>query len=80
MSLTFFGKDPESKNGDCPSVWIDSQAEEFVFQGWDALEELLARCRADGEISDGESVVRLPFRMADQIRKAIDAAERPALG
>ncbi|UGQ14984.1 hypothetical protein LO772_16275 [Yinghuangia sp. ASG 101] len=74
MSLTFFGKDPQSDDKDCPSVWVDDEAREFVFQGWDALEELLATCRAQGPVPDGESVVRLPFKMADQIRKACDAA------
>jgi hypothetical protein len=74
MSLAFFGKDPDSDDKDCPSVWTDDAAQEFVFQGWDAAAELLEKCRAQGSIPPGESVVRLPFRMVDQIRRACDAA------
>lgn len=76
MDLEFFGKDPNSEHGECPSVWVDKDTGDLVFQGWDAPEDMLAACRLDGAVPEGESVVRLPARMAAVIREAIDAAER----
>ncbi len=76
MALQFFGKDPNSQDGDCPSVWFDDETQEFVVQGWKADPALEARCREDGSIPDTEAVVRLPARMASMITEAVNAAAR----
>ncbi|GAA4960992.1 hypothetical protein GCM10023205_25500 [Yinghuangia aomiensis] len=75
MRLVFVAVDEKSGGGNCPTVWVDEDAGELVFQGWDALPEMLEACRATGPVPDGESVVRLPVRMADAIRRACDLAE-----
>ncbi|MFE2883179.1 hypothetical protein [Streptomyces sp. NPDC059272] len=76
MALRSFGKDPETNGDHCPTVWFDEEREELVFQGWKASDELQAECLKTGSIPDSEAVVRLPARMAQQIREALDAAER----
>ncbi|MEU3986141.1 hypothetical protein AB0F77_39800 [Streptomyces sp. NPDC026672] len=74
MALRSFGKDPETNGDHCPTVWLDEEKKEFVFQGWKADEALRAQCLVTGPIPDTEAVVRLPIRMAEQIREALDAA------
>ena len=76
MALRSFGKDPETNGDHCPTVWFDEGKQEFVFQGWKADEALQAQCLETGPIPDTEAVVRLPARMVQQIREALDAAER----
>ncbi|NEC89851.1 hypothetical protein [Streptomyces sp. SID12501] len=76
MALRFFGKDPETNGDHCSTVWLDEEKQEFVIQGWKADEALQAQCLVSGPIPDTEAVVRLPLRMATQIREALDAAER----
>ncbi|MFZ4297965.1 hypothetical protein ACOZE3_08575 [Streptomyces cinereoruber] len=78
MALVFFGKDPNSKLEDCPSVFVDDATADLVFQGWKADEATEAECRQVGNIPDTEAVVRIPARMAPLIRKALDDAEERA--
>ncbi|MER5914891.1 hypothetical protein ABT124_31625 [Streptomyces sp. NPDC001982] len=79
MALVSFGKDPETNGDHCPTVWLDEEKQELVFQGWKADEALQAQCLATGPIPDTEAVVRLPARMAQQIREALNAAEGTAV-
>ncbi|MDO0916798.1 hypothetical protein QQM39_40115 [Streptomyces sp. DT2A-34] len=79
MALRSFGKDPETNGDHCPTVWLDEERREFVFQGWKASDALQAECRETGPIPDSEAVVRLPARMAQQIREALDAADGSAV-
>lgn len=76
MTLRFFGKDPETNGDNCPTVWLDEDRQELVVQGWKADAALQAQCLATGPIPETEGVVRLPLRMAQQIREALNAAER----
>lgn len=82
MALTFVGIDPETKSGGSPTVWVDEEAQEFVFQGWKAdsgLREQITATPApdhDPGIPEGEDAIRMPFRMKDALRKACDAADR----
>ncbi|MFJ9431444.1 hypothetical protein ACIRQY_17540 [Streptomyces sp. NPDC101490] len=75
MALRSFGKDPDTNGEHCPTVWLDEDKGEFVFQGWKADETLQAECLLTGSIPGTEAVVRLPVRMVQQIREACDAAE-----
>jgi hypothetical protein len=85
MALRFLGIDPDTGTANSPTVWVDEQREEFVFQGWKPSPELEAECAAveiPGHavgIPDGEAVIRIPFRMAQMIREACDVAERAKL-
>ncbi|WEV28649.1 hypothetical protein OYE22_28315 [Streptomyces sp. 71268] len=78
MSLLFFGKDPDTDEDHCPSVWADTEEAELIFQGWKGDDATKAKCREFGPIPDTEEVIRIPARMIAQIRKACDAAERAA--
>ena len=86
MSLQFVGIDPQTGEGESPTVWVDQEKREFVFQGWMPDAQTAAECEAfemPGHavgIPDGEAVVRIPARMASMIRKACDALDGPDLG
>ncbi|MFI8789566.1 hypothetical protein [Streptomyces sp. NPDC055105] len=82
MSLLFIGIDPNTGDKQSPTVWVDQDNQEFVFQGWKPSTELEAECaqfevpgHAKG-IPDGEAVVRIPAHMVSMIREACDALER----
>ncbi|MER8067148.1 hypothetical protein ABTZ59_02360 [Streptomyces sp. NPDC094034] len=78
MSLLFFGKDPETDEDHCPTVWVDDENDDLVLQGWKIDGATENKCLQVGPISDTEAVIRVPARMVPQIRKACDAAERSA--
>ncbi|MEV7658488.1 hypothetical protein AB0O39_30545 [Streptomyces anulatus] len=81
MSLQFIGIDRQTGDDESPTVWIDQEKGELVFQGWKLSPQLEAECAAlelTGNavgIPDTEAVVRIPARMVDVIRKACDALE-----
>ncbi|WP_326729697.1 hypothetical protein [Streptomyces phaeochromogenes] len=83
MPLQFIGIDPNTGDGESPTVWVDKEKKEFVLQGWKPDPELEAECAAfevPGHavgIPDGEAVIRIPASMAKMIREACDALERP---
>ncbi|MET9483684.1 hypothetical protein [Streptomyces sp. NPDC006638] len=78
MALLFFGKDPDTDEDHCPTVWVDDENGDFVFQGWRADAVTEKKCLEVGPIPGTEAVIRIPARMVAQIRKACDAAERSA--
>ncbi|NUK35071.1 hypothetical protein HRW16_09675 [Streptomyces lunaelactis] len=77
MTLRFIGIDPDTDEKNCPRVWVDDEAEEFVIQGWKASEQLEDQVRKTGPLPDYETVVRIPARMVRIMREACDAVERP---
>ncbi|MEV0849578.1 hypothetical protein AB0J21_27515 [Streptomyces sp. NPDC049954] len=84
MALRFIGIDPETGQQGSPTVWVDEENAELVFQGWKPGTELRAECaatrvpgHAEG-IPANEAVVRVPARMVSMIREACDVAERRA--
>jgi hypothetical protein len=85
MPLVFVGIDPKTEQGDSPTVWIDTDKQELMIQGWKATTEEEDRCYSEGGTAPGhaegvpnhEAIVRIPIRMAPTIRKALDALERP---
>ncbi|MDX2828265.1 hypothetical protein Sipo8835_37110 [Streptomyces ipomoeae] len=82
MPLLFIGIDPDTGKDDSPTVWVDQEKKELVFQGWKPSPELAAECAAfevPGHakgIPDHEAVIRVPARMVDMIREACDVVER----
>ena len=65
MALRFIGKDPNSPNGDSPSVWDDGDS--FVIQGWkitdtDEIAELLDMA-GQNVIPGHETLIRFPKRL-----------------
>lgn len=85
MPIRFVGIDPNTQGNGSPTVWVDDEEQELIFQGLRPSEELLAKIgttewvpgHAVG-IPDHEAVVRIPLRMAGIVRKALDDAERRA--
>jgi hypothetical protein len=82
VDLQFIGIDPNTGDGESPTVWVDKEARELVLQGWKPSTELEAECarfEAPGHavgIPDHEAVIRIPARMVPVIREACDAVER----
>ncbi|MFJ6566467.1 hypothetical protein ACIQNU_03545 [Streptomyces sp. NPDC091292] len=76
MALRFFGKDPQTDGDECPTVWVDEDTADMLFQGWKADAATEAECLTVGHIPDTEAVIRIPARMVPLVRKACDAAER----
>jgi hypothetical protein len=75
MALVFVGIDPNTPGGNCPSVWIDDQTGDMVFQGWEETDEAnRADIAARSPILDHERIVRLPARMVPIVREALEAA------
>jgi hypothetical protein len=73
MSLRFIGKDPESPGGSCPSVWVDDNTGDLLFQGAEELDhdnrdEIAVR----SPILPHERIVRLPDRMRAIIAEALE--------
>lgn len=85
MALRFVGIDPSTGQGESPTVWVDEEKQEIVFQGWKPSPELeaeVAAFKAPGHaqgIPAHEAVVRIPARMAHMIREACDVVERTKL-
>ncbi|MFD8322656.1 hypothetical protein [Kitasatospora purpeofusca] len=85
MALEFIGIDPETQQQGSPTVWLDAEKKELVFQGWKSSSDLKEECAhntAPGhatEIPENEDVVRFPTRMVPILREACDAAERAGL-
>jgi hypothetical protein len=86
MSLDFIGIDPGTPEGGSPTVWLETETEEFIFQGVTADARLYGRIGGvqwvpghELGIPAHESVVRLPVRMLPILREACDAAERAGL-
>ncbi|MFJ1657141.1 hypothetical protein [Streptomyces anthocyanicus] len=83
MPLTFIGIDPNTGDGESPTVWVDQEKQELVLQGWKpdkATEAECARFEVPGHavgIPDHEAVIRIPARMVPMIREACNAVERP---
>ncbi|MEU1449513.1 hypothetical protein ACFWBS_51005 [Streptomyces mirabilis] len=82
MKLRFVGIDPNTGDDKSPTVWVDEEKQELVFQGWKPGPELEAECAAfelPGHakgIPDDEAVIRIPATMLHMIREACDVLER----
>jgi hypothetical protein len=65
MAPRFIGKDPDSPNGDSPSVWDDG--DDFVIQGWKIGDpsEVAELLRASGQnsVPGHEALIRFPKRL-----------------
>ncbi|MBQ0825518.1 hypothetical protein [Streptomyces tagetis] len=44
MPLTYIGIDPQTGDGESPTVWVDEEKQELVLQGWKPTPELEAEC------------------------------------
>jgi hypothetical protein len=74
VALQFIGIDPNTPGGNCPSVWVDDQTGDMVFQGWEETDEAnRVKIASKSPILEHERIVRLPARMRPIIREALEA-------
>jgi len=60
MALRMLGKDPESKNGDSPTLYYDEVRDTYLFQSWKVTDqERLAQL----DVPEHETVIEFPSRM-----------------
>jgi hypothetical protein len=59
MALRFLGKDPDSDQGQSPTVWEDGDS--YVVQGWRITDA--ATLAEVGDVPAHEAVVRIPKRL-----------------
>lgn len=72
MTIRFVGIDPATAGGNCPSVWIDEDTGDLLFQGSEVLDEgILSDVAARSPIAGHERVVRIPARMRHIIAQAL---------
>ncbi|MFF3557146.1 hypothetical protein ACWD4V_07525 [Streptomyces tsukubensis] len=60
MALRMLGKDPESKDGGSPTIYLDDETDNYIVQGWKVLD---AGKRATMGIPDHEDAVEIPRRV-----------------
>ncbi|MER5972134.1 hypothetical protein ABT112_20755 [Streptomyces sp. NPDC002055] len=60
MALRMLGKDPESKDGASPTVYLDDETDNYLVQGWKVLDAERLR---QMDIPGHETVVEIPRRM-----------------
>ncbi|MBT1187186.1 hypothetical protein HET69_25110 [Streptomyces sp. CJ_13] len=60
VALRILGKDPDSKTGDSPTIYLDEERDTYVVQGWKILD---AERRAQLDLPGHEDVIELPRRM-----------------
>ncbi len=65
MALRFLGKDPDSRDGDSPSIWDDGDT--YVLQGWcvadPAVVAELLQAAGQDHVPEHETLIRFPKRM-----------------
>jgi hypothetical protein len=60
MALRLLGKDPESPDGDSPTLYYDEERDTYMFQSWKVTDpDHLAQMN----IPDHETVIEFPRRM-----------------
>ncbi|MEC3995088.1 hypothetical protein VSR01_16710 [Actinacidiphila sp. DG2A-62] len=83
MSLRFIGIDPNTGDEESPTVWVDEEKLDIVFQGWEdeATSAEAGAFTVPGHavgVPAGEAVIRIPARMVPMIREACDVVEQRA--
>jgi hypothetical protein len=73
MALVFIAIDPDTGGDHCPAVFIEDETGDLIFQGWTVTDpKMLADVARHSPIADDESVVRLPARMREIVREALN--------
>ncbi|MFD3942996.1 hypothetical protein [Streptomyces sp. NPDC058579] len=60
MALRMLGKDPESKDGASPTIYLDDETDTYLVQGYKVSD---GERRSLMDIPDHEDVIELPRRM-----------------
>ncbi|MFE5855019.1 hypothetical protein ACFQ61_17655 [Streptomyces sp. NPDC056500] len=87
MSVVFVGIDPESEEGESPTVWRRTENGDLLVQSYRATEEEIRECQEAGsvhghstEVPAHETIVRIPARMIPILKEAFSDRTRPQLG
>lgn len=79
MTLRFLAIDPATGGDHCPAVFVDDDTGDLLFQGWAVTDSgTLAETAANSPLGADEAVIRLPARMREIVKEAMDAA-RPSV-
>lgn len=62
MKLTFLGKDPNSAQGECPSVFATDRGT-LVVQGWKVADQEAMAALAERGLPDTETAVEIPIEL-----------------
>jgi hypothetical protein len=69
------GVDPNNPTDECSAVFVDPETGDFYLQGEAVTDpEILAWINSDSRIMPGESVVKMPARMAAIILEAVNGS------
>lgn len=71
MALKFLGKDPNSPSGGSPTIYLDTERDTYVVQGWKVGDP---QRLAQMDIPDHETVVEIPRRMVQFFEEATSDA------
>lgn len=80
MALRFVGIDPETDTAQCPAVFVDEETGDLVFQGPRITDaDTVAEIAGHSPVADHEAVVRLPARMREIVKEAINVSDGTAV-
>ncbi|MFF3672447.1 hypothetical protein ACFYYS_00530 [Streptomyces sp. NPDC002120] len=65
MAVHKLGKDPESKTGDSPTVYLDDETDNYLVQGWKVDDGR----RSAMNLPENEDVIEIPRRMVQFFMK-----------
>lgn len=71
MALHMLGSDPESRDGNSPTVYYDDRTDTYVLQGWKITDEERRRQLA---VPGHEEVIEFPRRMMQFFPEVTGAA------
>jgi hypothetical protein len=72
MALVFIAIDPDTTGDHCPTVFLEEEPGDPLFQGWEVTDpQILAEVAQHSPVADNESAVRLPARMRAMILEAL---------
>jgi len=77
MTLHMLGKDPDSPNGESPTVYYDDADDSYVLQGFKITD---AAVLAQMSIPGHETVIRFPRRMMQFFPEVRGGEPRPGVG
>ncbi|MEU8316658.1 MULTISPECIES: hypothetical protein [Actinomycetes] len=87
MPVVFVGVDPNSRDGDSPTVWRDTETGDLLVQSYTATQDDLRQCQQAGfgpghatEVPPHETVIRIPAGVIPILKEACDASAGPDLG
>jgi hypothetical protein len=70
-ALRFIAKDPDSPQGNSPTLWVDEEDGSWIVQGWRLDEASMGQVQATGAVPAHETVVRIPARMLPYLKGVV---------